>query len=77
VRAAPVIKNILITRRKHMNIEHIKKLLSSEIHKVSRNISELTRRQTSETKALFKDKNHYRFIPSNTTFDYLPVHSKK
>ena len=37
----------------------------------------LTRRQTTETKELFKDKNHYRFLPSNATFDYLPLKSKK
>jgi len=37
----------------------------------------LTRRQTKETKELFTDKNHYRFLPSTTTFDYLPVKSKK
>lgn len=37
----------------------------------------LTRKQTKETKELFKDKNHYKFIPSTTTFDYLPQKSKK
>lgn len=37
----------------------------------------LTRRQTKETKELFKDKNHYRFLPSTSTFDYLPLKSKK
>lgn len=37
----------------------------------------LTRRQNKETKELFTDKNHYRFLPSTTTFDYLPVKSKK
>lgn len=37
----------------------------------------LTRRQTKETKELFKDKNHYRFIPSNVTFDYLPQKVRK
>ena len=37
----------------------------------------LTRRQTKETKALMKDKNHYRFIPTNTAFDYLPQKAKK
>ena len=37
----------------------------------------LTRKQTKETKALFKDRNHYKLIPSNTTFDYLPVKNKK
>ena len=37
----------------------------------------LTRRQTKETKELFKDKNHYKFIPSNTNFDYLPVTNRK
>ena len=33
----------------------------------------LTRRQTKETKELFMDKNHYRFLPSNATFDYLCI----
>lgn len=37
----------------------------------------LTRKQTKETKQLFKDKNHYRFIPATTTFDYLPVRNRK
>ena len=37
----------------------------------------LTRKHTKETKELFKDKNHYKFIPSTTTFDYLPQKSKK
>ena len=37
----------------------------------------ITRRQTKETKELFMDKNHYRFLPSNATFDYLPLKSKK
>ena len=37
----------------------------------------LTHRQTKETKDLLKDKNHYRFLPSNATFDYLPLKSKK
>ncbi len=37
----------------------------------------LTRKQSSETKRLFKDKNHYRFIPHNVTFDYLPKKLRK
>lgn len=37
----------------------------------------LTRKQTNETKELFKDINHYKFIPATTTFDYLPVKNKK
>lgn len=37
----------------------------------------LTRRQTKETKELFKDRNHYKFIPANTTFDYLTVKNRK
>lgn len=37
----------------------------------------LTRKQTKETKELFKDKNNYKFIPSTTTFDYLPQKSRK
>ncbi len=37
----------------------------------------LTRKQTNETKELFKDKNHYKFIPASSTFDYLPVKNKK
>lgn len=37
----------------------------------------LTRKQTNKTKQLFKDKNHYRFIPANVTFDYLPVQNRK
>lgn len=37
----------------------------------------LTRKQTKETKELFKDRNHYKFIPANTTFDYLAVKNRK
>ena len=37
----------------------------------------LTRRQNKDTKELFKDKNHYRFIPTNTSFDYLKKNSRK
>lgn len=37
----------------------------------------LTRRQTKETKELIKDRNHYKFIPATTAFDYLPLKSKK
>ena len=32
----------------------------------------LTRKQNKQTKELFKDQQHYRFIPVNVTFDYLP-----
>ncbi|NSB41150.1 hypothetical protein B0P06_000921 [Clostridium saccharoperbutylacetonicum] len=37
----------------------------------------LTRKQTNETKELFKDKNNYKFIPASSTFDYLPLKNKK
>lgn len=37
----------------------------------------LTRKQTNETKELFKDRNFYRFIPANVNFDFLPQKSKK
>jgi hypothetical protein len=33
----------------------------------------LTRSLTNEVKELCKDKNHYRFIPQNMNFDYLPL----
>ena len=32
----------------------------------------LTRKQTKEVKELLKDRNHYRFLPVNSTFDFLP-----
>ena len=35
----------------------------------------LTRKQSNETKQLCKDKNRYRFLPANVTFDYLPKKS--
>lgn len=42
------------------------------------NISlKLTRRQTKETKEFFNDRNHYKFVPATTTFDYLPVKNAK
>ena len=37
----------------------------------------LTRRQTKETKALLKNRNHYRFIPTTTPFDYLQEKNRK
>lgn len=37
----------------------------------------LIRKQNKETKILFKDKNHYKFVPTTSTFDYLPLKSKK
>lgn len=37
----------------------------------------LTRKQTKEVKELCKDKNRYRFIPTTSTFDYLPLNNKK
>lgn len=38
----------------------------------------LTRRQTKDVKALcLTDPNHYRWIPSNVTFDYLPAVNRK
>ena len=37
----------------------------------------LTRKQTIETKKMFKDRNHYRALPATTPFDYLPSKSRK
>lgn len=37
----------------------------------------LTRKQTNEMKQLLKDKNHYRYLPKTTPFDYLPCRSRK
>ena len=37
----------------------------------------LTRKQTKEVKALLEDKNHYRYISTNTSFDYLKKKSRK
>ena len=36
----------------------------------------LTRKQSNEIKQLFKDRNHYRFVPTPSTFDYLPASCK-
>lgn len=36
----------------------------------------LTRRKNKETKELLKDRNHYRYIPSSVSFDYLPAKNK-
>ena len=38
---------------------------------------QLTRKQTKETKELFKRKNYYKFVSSTTSFEYLPLKSKK
>ena len=37
----------------------------------------LTRRQNKETKELMKDKNHYKYIPASTSFDYLKQSPRK
>lgn len=37
----------------------------------------ITRKQTKETKQLFKQKNSYKFIASSSPFDYLPKKNKK
>ena len=37
----------------------------------------LTTKQTNVTKLLFKNRNQYKFIPSSTTFDYLPKKNRK
>ena len=37
----------------------------------------LTRKQTKDTKILFKDRNHYKYIASSCPFDILPLHSRK
>ena len=37
----------------------------------------LTRKQTNEMKQLLKDRNAYRFVPSSSTFDYLPARNSK
>lgn len=36
----------------------------------------LTNKQSNEVKMLLTDKNHFKFIPSTTRFDFLPKHSK-
>ena len=37
----------------------------------------LTRKQTNEVKELRVDRNHYRYLAHNITFDYLPSNSRK
>lgn len=37
----------------------------------------LTRKQTNEVKQLCKQRNRYKYIPYNSTFDYLPAKSRK
>ena len=37
----------------------------------------LTRKQTKNIKELLKNRNQYKFIPSNVTFDFLPQTSRK
>ena len=36
----------------------------------------LTNKQSNEVKMLLTDKNHFKFIPNTTRFDFLPKHSK-
>lgn len=68
-----------LIRVKDLNSSGIAKGLElpcSDSFDVNINLS-LTRKQTNETKALFKRRNSYHFIPSRTNFDYLPVHNRK
>jgi hypothetical protein len=37
----------------------------------------LTRRNNSKTKPLLSDRNHYKWIPTTTPFDYLPIGAHK
>lgn len=37
----------------------------------------LTNRQTNEVKQLLADKNHYKFLPNDARFDYLPCQPRK
>ncbi len=37
----------------------------------------LTKKQSNSVKLLLKDKNHYKYLPSGTRFDYLPQSSRK
>ena len=37
----------------------------------------LTRKQTNSTKQLCKDRNRYKFLPSNSHFDFLPLTSRR
>ena len=37
----------------------------------------LTNKQNKITKTLCKDRNHFRFTPSNSTFDFLPAYSMR
>ena len=37
----------------------------------------LSRRQTKQTKELFKAKNQYKFLPANSEFDYLKTKQRK
>ena len=38
---------------------------------------QLTKKQTNSVKQLLKDKNRYKYIPTNSRFDYLPQRSRK
>ncbi len=38
---------------------------------------DLTRKQTNAMKELFKDRNHFRFVPYKSRFDFLPAKSRK
>ena len=37
----------------------------------------LTPRQTNEVKLLCQDRNHYRFLPSSSTFDFFPMNTDR
>lgn len=60
-----------------MKPKQVKQILLSEIKFDEKINLQLTRKQTKETKELFKRKNYYKFVPSTTSFEYLPLKSKK
>ena len=51
-------------------------LPTSDTYDIEFNLK-LTKKYTKETKELFKDKNHYKYISHTTPLDYLPAKSRK
>ena len=58
----------------HGSIKSNLELPEQELFDLRVNLN-ITRKQSKEVKELLKDKNHYRFLPSNANFDYLPAKS--
>ena len=73
IEASPIQKSLLIADRGYESYNTLAHIHERGWFYFDLDISmNLTRSYTVATKELFKDRNHYRFVPNNVNFDYLP-----